>query len=180
MWRGAKQESKHLSPHPNTNNKESNLKKSNNQPQKYNTNQHLNHPKTEVPQTLFLKRFKAFAIDLFMIYTPILYVMTYVVLGNKEAFQENQWAIFICVLLYGIIDSLFCCVASQTPGMRAQSLVLKDSKGKNVFFFIALFRFFAWLFSLGLVFGFVFPFLRKDRKAFHDFICCTNIVEKPQ
>lgn len=128
--------------------------------------------------TFFLKRLKALVIDVFMIYTPILYVMTYVILGNKEAFQSNQWAIFVCVLLYGVIDSLFCCFAGQTPGMRAQGLVLQNQQGQFPSFFLNLLRFFIWLLSLGLVFGFVFPFFRKDRKSFHDLIFATQIKEK--
>lgn len=124
----------------------------------------------------FFLKIKALIIDLFMIYTPILYGVTYFILGTKEQFQNNQWAIFVCVLLYGIIDSLFCSIASQTPGMRAQGLILQTNKYSKPSFFLALGRFFLWLFSLGFVFGFVFPFLRKDKQTFHDFICKTTIV----
>ncbi|WP_034583413.1 RDD family protein [Helicobacter pametensis] len=123
----------------------------------------------------FFERFKALVIDVFMIYTPILYVMTYGILGSKEAFQANQWAIFACILLYGIIDSLFCCIGGQTPGMRAQELKLYAQTGQRPNFFLTLLRFFIWLLSLALLFGFVFPFLRKDRKTFHDLVCQTEV-----
>lgn len=132
-----------------------------------------------VPPSFFL-RIKAFIIDLFMIYMPILYVMTYLILGGKEKFQGSQWAIFGCVLLYAIIDSLFSSIASQTPGMRAQGLILQTHNHSKPHFFLAFIRFFIWLFSLGLGFGFIFPFLRKDRQTFHDFICKTTIIFQSQ
>ncbi|RDU69430.1 RDD family protein [Helicobacter cholecystus] len=127
----------------------------------------------------FFLRFKAFVIDLFMIYTPILYITTYVILGSKEALWANQGAIFICWFLYALIDSLFCSIVSQTPGMRAQELVLKDQQGNKLGFFRCFLRFFVWLSSLGLVFGFVFPLFRKDRMSFQDWLCQTKIEISP-
>lgn len=127
----------------------------------------------------FFLRFKAFVIDLFMIYMPILYVTTYLILGGKEEFQNNQWAISGCILLYGVIDSLFCSIASQTPGMRAQNLIIQTKRHSKPSFFLALLRFYIWLFSLGFVFGLFFPFFRKDRRAFHDLICQTETKKTP-
>lgn len=127
----------------------------------------------------FFLRFKAFVIDLFMIYTPILYITTYIILGSKEALWANQGAIFICWLLYALIDSLFCSIASQTPGMRAQEIALVDIHGNKLGFFRCFLRFFVWLSSLGLVFGFVFPLFRKDRASFQDWLCQTKIEIRP-
>lgn len=130
-------------------------------------------------QGYFFLRFKAFVIDLFMIYTPILYIVTYFILGSKEAFWANQGAVLSCWALYGGIDSLLCSTLSQTPGMRAQELVLTDKEGKKVGFFRCFIRFVAWLVSLGLVFGFVFPFFRKNRLSFQDWLCQTQILKRP-
>lgn len=137
-------------------------------------------PKPQKPQTFFFLRFKAFVIDLFMIYTPILYVMTYLVLGSKEALWANQWAILSCWVLYGSIDSLFCSILSQTPGMRAQELILVDNEGKKVGFLKCFVRFFVWLVGLGLVFGFIFPLFGKDKKSFQDWLCKTTIIKSPK
>ena len=126
------------------------------------------------PQNYFFLRFKAFVIDLFMIYTPILYIVTYFILGSKEALWANQGAVLSCWALYGGIDSLLCSTLSQTPGMRAQELILVDKEGQKVGFFRCFVRFFSWLVSLGLVFGFVFPFFRKDRLSFQDWLCQIN------
>ena len=132
------------------------------------------------PQGYFFLRFKAFVIDLFMIYTPILYIVTYFILGSKEALWANQGAVLSCWALYGGIDSLLCSTLSQTPGMRAQELVLVGKEGQKVGFFRCFIRFFSWLVSLGLVFGFVFPFFRKDRLSFQDWLCQTKIEKKTQ
>lgn len=129
-------------------------------------------------QGYFFLRFKAFVIDLFMIYTPILYIVTYFILGSKEAFWANQWAVLSCWALYGGIDSLLCSTLSQTPGMKAQELILTDKKGQKAGFFRCFIRFVAWLVSLGLVFGFVFPFFRKDRLSFQDWLCQTRVILK--
>ncbi|ANV98656.1 hypothetical protein BBW65_07525 [Helicobacter enhydrae] len=124
-------------------------------------------------------RFKALVIDVFMIYTPILYIATYLFLGGKEAFQNNQVAILICFLLYALIDSTLCATLGQTPGMRAQNLVLQTKTHTKVCFFVCLLRFVLCFLSFALLFGFVFPFLRNDRQTFHDWLCRTQITDKP-
>jgi len=40
-------------------------------------------------------RVKAFIIDLFIIGMPVFYISTYLVLGGKEDFLNNQLAIFV-------------------------------------------------------------------------------------
>lgn len=130
------------------------------------------------PQGYFFLRFKAFVIDLFMIYTPILYIITYFILGSKEALWANQGAVLSCWAIYGGIDSLLCSTLSQTPGMKAQELILVGKEGQKVGFFRCFIRFVAWLVSLGLAFGFVFPFFRKDRLSFQDWLCQTRVILK--
>ncbi|EQD90034.1 hypothetical protein HPSA50_0430 [Helicobacter pylori SouthAfrica50] len=44
-------------------------------------------------------RLKAFITDVFMIYTPMLYIMSYMILGSAKDFRENQSAIF-CVCFF--------------------------------------------------------------------------------
>lgn len=133
-------------------------------------------PQQKNIKNYFFLRIKAFIIDMFMIYTPILYIVTYIILGSKEALWQNQFAIFICWFLYACIDSLFCAIASQTPGMKAQNIILVDIHGNKIGFFKCFLRFFVWLSSLGLGFGFVFPFFRKDRSTFQDWMCQTKII----
>lgn len=138
----------------------------------------VSNPSKTGSHSILLPRFKAFVTDLFMIYTPLLYIMTYLVLGSAQSFRENQGAIFICIALYGLISSAFFSAKGQTPGYKYVGLFLQTRDGKNVSFFLALIRFFIWLFSMSLVIGLLFPFFHPQRLALHDLICKTKVLQK--
>lgn len=124
-------------------------------------------------------RIKAFITDMFMIYTPILYIVTYLILGSAEKFRHDQKSIFICLLLYGIISAIFIAISSQTPGFRYMQLAIVRNNGKKVGFFRALLRFFIWIFGVAILIGIFTPFFRKDKKCLHDILCGTTIIKKP-
>lgn len=124
-------------------------------------------------------RIKAFITDMFMIYTPILYIVTYVILGSAEKFRHDQKSIFACLLLYGIISAIFIALSSQTPGFRYMQLAIVKDNGEKIGFFRALLRFFIWIFGVAIVIGIFTPFFRKDKKCLHDIICGTTIIKKP-
>lgn len=124
-------------------------------------------------------RIKAFITDMFMIYTPILYIVTYVVLGSAEKFRHDQKSIFACLLLYGIISAIFIAISSQTPGFRYMQLAIVKNNGKKIGFFRALLRFFIWIFGVAILVGILTPFFRKDKKCLHDILCGTTVVKKP-
>ncbi|MDO7252961.1 RDD family protein [Helicobacter cappadocius] len=130
-------------------------------------------------ETYAFARIKAFITDMFMIYTPILYIITYFVLGSAEKFRHDQKSIFACVLLYGIISALFISLSSQTPGFRYMQLAIIRDNGRKVGFFRALIRFFIWIFGIAIFVGILTPFFRKDKKCLHDILCSTTIVKKP-
>jgi len=116
------------------------------------------------------QRIKAFIVDMFMIYTPILYIITYFILEGKEDFQSSQAAPLSAVIVYGIIYAIFLAKAGQTPGKKAYEIqVLKDS-GDKLSFFGALLRFVLFLFSSTIVIGLLTPMFRQDKKALHDII----------
>lgn len=110
-----------------------------------------------------------------MIYTPILYIMTYFVLGDKNSFQNNQIAIFICSFLYGVISSSFFSAKTQTPGYKFAQIKLTDLQNQPISFFRALFRFAIWIVSIALVIGLVFPFFHRKKQCLHDVICKTKV-----
>jgi len=119
-------------------------------------------------------KIKALITDMFMIYAPILYVITYVVMGGKDAFQSSQLAPLAGVLLYGIIYALLISKFGQTPGKKAYEIKVVDDKTyENIGFFRAFIRFIAFLFSATILLGLLTPFYRKDKKALHDIICST-------
>ena len=111
-----------------------------------------------------------------MIYTPILYVITYIILNGKEAFQASASAQFAGVLLYGIIYAVFLFKTGQTPGKKAYSMKVVDFKThQKLSFFRACWRFIAFLFTATTLLGLFIPFYRKDKRALHDIL--SNSVE---
>jgi len=127
---------------------------------------------------LYRDRIKSFITDMFMIYAPILYIITYLVLGSKEEFQNSQYAPLIAVSLYGFIYAVLVSKFGQTPGKKAYSLKIVDDKsGKNIGFLRSILRFIIFLFTATTLLGLLLPFYRKDNKALHDLICSTLVVK---
>jgi len=119
-------------------------------------------------------KIKALITDMFMIYAPILYITTYLVLNGKDEFQNSQIAPLIAVTLYGLIYALLLSKMGQTPGKKAYSLKVVDSNnGGNISFLRALLRFIIFLFSATIVLGLLLPLYRKDKKSLHDILCRT-------
>ena len=122
-------------------------------------------------------RVKAFITDMFMIYAPILYIITYVAMSGKDDFQSSQLAPLIAVSLYGLIYALLLSNFGQTPGKKAYDMkVVDDRTGETIGFFRAVLRFVAFLFTATTLLGLIIPFYRKDKKALHDIICGTIVV----
>lgn len=126
---------------------------------------------------LLVDRIKAFIVDVFMIYTPILYIVTYGILGSKNEFINNDIAIFVCFSLYCIIISFMFYKKSQTLGYRYSSIILLRENNSNVGFLLSLLRVLLFCISMSLLFGFLFPFLSRDNKTFHDFFCKTKVIK---
>ncbi len=122
-------------------------------------------------------RIKAFITDMFMIYIPILYLITYVFMGGKDAFQESNIAPFLGVMLYGIIYSIFLSRTGQTPGKKAYGIKVVDQKsGNNLSFLKAYLRFIVFLFSSFTLLGLLVIYYNKDKKSLHDIVCGSVVV----
>ena len=122
-------------------------------------------------------RIKAFITDMFMIYVPILYIITYAVMDGKDEFQSSDIAPFIGVLLYGIIYVLFLWQSGQTPGKRAYTMKVVDAKThEKITLSQAILRFMGFLFSATILIGLIFPFYRKDKRSLHDLIANTVVL----
>ncbi|TLD83577.1 RDD family protein [Helicobacter sp. MIT 11-5569] len=126
----------------------------------------------------FLERGKAQVIDTFMIYMPLLYVLTYGVIGSAQEFRDSSWAPFAGVLIYGSIVALLLALKGQTPGKKAYDLWVVRENGKKVTFIFALLRFFGFLLSGTSIVGILLPLWRKDRKALHDILFKTIVLRK--
>lgn len=125
-----------------------------------------------------IERAKAFLIDIFLLYVPVLYVC-YFVLGSKEAFLGNQAVIFACSAFFGIVQALFLSTKAQSPGLKAYDLYLIDiKKGRKLSFLRVILRYIAFLIGASLLFGLLMSFLRKDGLALHDLLSQSCIVRK--
>jgi len=125
----------------------------------------------------YVDRIKALITDLFMIYAPILYTITYVIMNGKDDFQSSQLAPLAGVLLYAIIYALLLSRSAQTPGKKAYEMKVVDIKtGQNLSFLRAFYRFIAFLFSATILLGLFVPFYRKDNRALHDLIAGSVVV----
>jgi|GEM_PF-2364604 len=125
-----------------------------------------------------IERAKAFLIDIFLLYVPVLYVC-YFVLGSKEAFLGNQAVIFACSAFFGVVQALFLSTKAQSPGLKAYDLYLIDAKkGRKLSFLRVILRYIVFLIGASLLFGLLMSFLRKDGLALHDLLSQSCIVRK--
>ncbi len=125
----------------------------------------------------YIDRVKALITDMFMIYAPILYLITYVIMNGKDEFQSSQLAPLMAITLYGLVYAVLVSKFGQTPGKKAYTIKVVDEKtGENISFIRAFCRFIAFLFSATILLGLLVPFYRKDKKALHDIICKTLVV----
>ena len=124
-----------------------------------------------------ISRFKAWIVDIFMVYIPLLYITTYLILDGKDAFQSNQLAIFADTAVFGLILAFFWAKNGQSPGLRAYDLRLIDIKTKTCPTFLrSLWRYFAFLLAGASVVGLLLAFFRKDKKNLHDLLSHTIVT----
>ena len=115
---------------------------------------------------------------MFMINMPILYFTVYVILGGRDEFLNNQPAILICTLVFGIALSVFFAALGQSPGYKAYNIELADLKtGKKPYFFRAYFRFLCFILSGVTIIGLLFAFFRNDKRCLHDILSDTVCIE---
>jgi len=137
----------------------------------------LKEQQTKVYYAKYTDRIKALITDMFMIYAPILYIITYVFLDGKDEFQSSQIAPLIGVTLYGLIYAILLSKLAQTPGKKAYIIKVVDSKTyEKISFLRAFWRFVAFLITATTLLGLFLPFYRKDKKALHDILASTVVI----
>lgn len=123
-------------------------------------------------------RLKAFLTDTFLITTPILYIVIYLIMGSGEAFAQNRslgWGIIFAV--HAIIILIFWLKNGQTPGLKAYEIKLVDNLTKQrVSVIQVLIRYLATLFAVVSIFLLFIPFFNKDKKTFQDIFSNTIII----
>lgn len=134
----------------------------------------------QVESSSISSRLRAFLTDTFLITTPILYIVIYLIMGSGEAFSQNRtkgWLIILFVHLLLII--FFWFVKNQTPGLKAYGLKVVDAVSKKRISLVqSLIRYAATLFAVVSFFLIFLPFIRKDKKTFQDLLSNTIIVHE--
>lgn len=124
-------------------------------------------------------RFKAFLTDTFLITTPILYIVVYLVMGSGQEFAQNRslgWGIIFTI--HFIIIAIFWIKNGQTPGLKAYDLKLVDNKTLGrVSVLQVIIRYFATLASIISIFFIFTPYMNKERKTFQDIVSNTKIID---
>jgi len=134
-------------------------------------------PTTLIVYAKYTDRIKAFITDMFMIYIPILYIITYIFMDGAADFQDSQLAPLIGVSLYGFIYAVLLSKFGQTPGKKAYHIKVINSKtSENIGFLRAFLRFFTFLLTATTLLGLFFPLIREDKKGLHDMLCGTMVV----
>ena len=124
-------------------------------------------------------RLKAFIIDIFMIYVPILYLTAYLFLDGKAAFQANQWAILIDGALFASVIIAFWVYNGQSPGYRAYELCVIDVKtGAKPSLAKAIVRYASFLLAGITILGLLIAPFRNDKRNLHDILSGTLPVLK--
>ncbi|QEZ88252.1 RDD family membrane protein [Aliarcobacter cibarius] len=124
-------------------------------------------------------RFKAFLTDTFLITTPILYIVIYLVMGSGQEFAENRtlgWGIIFAI--HFIIIAIFWLKNGQTPGLKAYDLKLVDNKSlARISVLQVIIRYAATLASVISIFFMFTPYINKERKTFQDIVSNTKIID---
>ncbi|WP_456453218.1 RDD family protein [Hydrogenimonas sp.] len=127
-------------------------------------------------------RLKAFLTDTFMITMPILYIVIYLVMGDREGFREHMgegWLIILAA--HFAVTMAFWALKAQTPGMKAYELFLVDAQTGEKPGLVKLVLRYAMM-QVGILsfFGIFLPFFLKSRDGLHDLVSGTCIVHRPE
>ncbi|QKF68509.1 RDD family membrane protein [Arcobacter venerupis] len=136
----------------------------------------IKSPKSDLAS--LLSRLKAFLTDTFLITTPILYIVIYLVMGSGEEFAQNRvlgWSIIFIV--HALLILIFWLKNGQTPGLKAYDLKLVDNRTKQrVSVIQVLVRYITTLFAVLSFFLLFMPFFNKDKRTFQDILSNTIII----
>lgn len=132
-----------------------------------------------IPYASILDKTKAFLTDTFMITFPLIYIVIYFVMGDRQEFSENmaQGWLYIAIPHF-VIVMLFWSIKGQTPGYKAYEIKLIDvSTMEKPSIVLLVLRYFIFLVSLLSMIGLIMAFFRKDRRSLHDLISGTCAVD---
>ena len=124
-------------------------------------------------------RFKAFITDSFMIMMPIMYFVTYVIIGTLQEFAKQRGSGWLYILsVHFIITLLFWYFKSQTPGLKAYDLKIVDStSGEKVTLISLINRYIFTTLSIMFIVPLFIPYFNKQRKTLQDIVSGSCIKQ---
>ena len=126
-------------------------------------------------------RSKAFLTDAFMVMMPLMYLVSYVIIGSLEEFSHNKALGWLYILLpHFIITISFWYFKGQTPGLKAYELSLIDcDTQKKPSIIASINRYIFTTLSLIIFPLLLTPYLNKNKKSFADLLSHTCIKNSP-
>jgi uncharacterized RDD family membrane protein YckC len=125
-----------------------------------------------------IPKLKAFLIDTFMLVMPIVYIVIYLIMGDRVSFKDNLlqgWLYILIPMALTIVS--FYTISGQTPGLKAYNLKIISIKTRQKPTLIqALFRFILFTINFLSIFGLFYPMLTKNRQGIHDILSRTAVV----
>ncbi len=148
-------------------------------------NKRIKNKNQSIKKELFIQssslsaRFKVFLTDSFLITTPIVYIVLYLIMGGGQEFAQDRilgWSIIF--IIHFTIIAIFWLKNGQTPGLKAYESKLVDYKTKERISVIqVIIRYFITIISIISIFALFLPFLRKDRRTIQDIVAKTIIID---
>ena len=127
-----------------------------------------------------LDRVKAFLTDSFMIVTPIMYTVFYIVMGSREEFRAHMLLGWIYILIpHFIVTTFFLYLKNQTPGYKVYDLKLLTFKMEKPTFFQIAVRYLVFTLTLAIFPLLFVTFFTKNKYGLQDIISQTMPVKTP-
>lgn len=126
-----------------------------------------------------LDKIKSFITDTFMIVMPIVYIVFYIVMGNREGFSEHLFEGWSYILIsMAIVIIPFYTLKGQTPGLKAYNLRVIDIKTKkNPSLILAIVRYVFFTINFLSLVGLFYALFSRDKRGLHDLLSGTAIIK---
>jgi len=136
--------------------------------------------KQDILHAKFLARGFAIVMDMFMITLPInLLVGTIFGMESLKNPDSSPIAGIVQISLLSLATIIFWKTTGQTPGKKAFNVQVVDSTTLEIApLWKLLLRYIGYFISLITLIGFFIPLIRDDKKALHDIISGTMVIQK--
>ena len=131
------------------------------------------------PLANFWKRVSARILDLFTFYIPLAVIITYI-FGEDDIIGNNIYSILS--ILYVVVAPIIC--KGVTIGKKVLRIKILKLNGENVTLLTMIKReilsLIIYIFSFGILYfvSIIMVIVRDDRRALHDLIAKTKVIEK--